>query len=368
MADVASPFRTAFPASGVARADRRAALWLLGTLLAYGLVMQSISGASTRSVIEILILFEPIAAATMLALAAVIAVSGLTGSGERGEIETRLFWLIVAGGMTWLMFPFFGMFKQIILPDRGFVWDRTFAHVGRAMFGVSPWTLTHEIFGNVAGARFLDFLYSVWMPLIFAFPQVVAAFVTDSVLRFRFNLCWLASWLVIGSLAAWAFASAGPIYFNALIGPDRNYALLQTRLAQLDRLANAQGHSIAALEFQPLLLHFYRAQGLAPAGGISAMPSMHVAMATLLAIAGFRHNRAWGLLFTAYALLVWTGSVFFGWHYFVDGPVAALMVAGLWLASAPVAKRLYPDRVAALRPHGFGVGSVTTGADVAAAA
>jgi len=83
--------------------------------------------------------------------------------------------------------------------------------------------------------------------------------------------------------------------------------------------------------------------GDAPAGVgafVYAIP-ISLVIATLLAIAGFHRNRAWGLLFSSYAALIWAGSIFFGWHYFVDGPVAAAMVYALWCASNPIALRIY---------------------------
>jgi len=322
-------------------AERKAALTLLGALFSYGLMMQAISGVSTHALLGIMLVYEPMAAFSILLIGGVSGLIWLVSPDRRRSVETQLFWLIVAGALAWLLFPFFAMFKQIVLPTRGFPWDRTFAHVGRWLFGVSPWTLVHGVFGSMAGARLLDFLYSIWLLLIFLFPQVVAVAFSDSVLRFRLILTWFAAWVMIGSLAAWAFASAGPIYFNSLIGPDRSYADLQISLAHLARLAEADGKPIAALEFQPLLLKAFRLHDLAPAGGISAMPSMHVALATLLAIAGFHRNRAWGLLFSSYAALIWAGSIFFGWHYFVDGPVAAAMVYALWCASNPIALRIY---------------------------
>ncbi len=54
-------------------------------------------------------------------------------------------------------------------------------------------------------------------------------------------------------------------------------------------------------------------------GGVSAMPSLHVAMVTAtaywLAVAG-----RWTLYFTVpWVLLIWTSTVVLGWHYILDG-------------------------------------------------
>ncbi len=334
--------RWRLPSSPVGLADRHAAVVVLGSVLAYGFVMQRLSGVPVGSLINVALLFEPIAAAVILFVALVATTVWIVRPTTRRGFETHLFWLLVAGSMAWLTFPLFGMFKQIILPLRGFLWDRSLAHVGRMLLGVSPWQVTHSLFGTLSATRFLDSVYSLWLILIFAFPMVVAVAFGDPRIRFRLIFSWFSAWVVIGTLAAWVFASAGPVYYNALIGHDANYAALQLRLASLKHLAEAQGHPLAALEFQPLLLNAFRLRDYAPAGGISAMPSMHVALATLLVIGGFKRSRLWGLAFTTYALLIWIASIHFGWHYFVDGPVAALMMLGLWKASAPIAARLYP--------------------------
>ncbi|RST31122.1 hypothetical protein HMF7854_09940 [Sphingomonas ginkgonis] len=71
------------------------------------------------------------------------------------------------------------------------------------------------------------------------------------------------------------------------------------------------------------------------------MPPMHVAFATPLAIAGWRLNRVSGLLLTGYALVIWIGSIHFGWHYCVDGLVAATLMLGIWSLSRLLARPFY---------------------------
>ena len=334
--------RRRLPPNPVGRVDRRAAVVVLGSVFAYGVVMQRLSGVSVGSLIGVVMMFEPIAAAIILFVALVATTVWIARPDVRDNIEARLFWLLVAGSMAWLTFPLFGMFKQVVLPLRGFLWDSSLAHIGRLLLGVSPWQVTHSVFGSLRATRFLDSVYSLWLILIFAFPMVAAVAFGDPRVRFRLIFSWFSAWVVIGTLAAWVFASAGPIYYNSLVGPDANYAALQLRLAGLERLATADGHPLAALEFQPILLNAFRLRDYTPAGGISAMPSMHVALAILLVISGFQRNRLWGIALTTYALLIWIASIHFGWHYFVDGPVAALMMLSLWWASAPLAARLYP--------------------------
>jgi hypothetical protein len=81
---------------------------------------------------------------------------------------------------------------------------------------------------------------------------------------------------------------------------------------------------------QDYLRQSYGATSLSIGGGISAMPSVHNALAVLFAIAAFQMNRWAGWLMTGYAIVIWIGSIHLGWHYAVDGIVAAIATLGLW--------------------------------------
>jgi hypothetical protein len=67
--------------------------------------------------------------------------------------------------------------------------------------------------------------------------------------------------------------------------------------------------------------------------GIAAMPSVHVALPVLYALAAWKLHRRLGILFGAYALLIFLGSVHLGWHYAVDGYVTLLIVPMVWWLS-----------------------------------
>ena len=325
----------------VPHSETHSATLLLTALLTYGAVMMLLSGVATGSLVAVIDLYAPIAFDSVILVAAVTAAICLVSRVSARRMTERFFWLGVGGVMVWLMLPFFGLFKQLILPHRGFVWDHAFAHVGSSLWGIAPWQITHAVFGSTAGTRFLDDTYDFWMVLMFAFPMAIALLFDNRIVRFRLMVSWFGAWVLIGTVAAWVFASAGPCYYNALVGPDASYAELQRHLAVIARSAAAEGHPIGTLRFQTILLKAFRLHEYEPAGGISAMPSMHVAMATLMAIAGFCHSRMWGLLMTVYALLIWIASIHFGWHYFIDGPVAAVMMIGVWKLTAPLATAAY---------------------------
>jgi hypothetical protein len=74
--------------------------------------------------------------------------------------------------------------------------------------------------------------------------------------------------------------------------------------------------------------------------GISAMPSVHNALAALFAMASFKLNRIAGWLLTFYAAFIWIGSIHLGWHYALDGIVAIALTFGIWHVCGRIADRL----------------------------
>jgi len=79
----------------------------------------------------------------------------------------------------------------------------------------------------------------------------------------------------------------------------------------------------------------YKNSGAQLGGGISAFPSMHVALAAWFALVLRARHVAW--LGVAYVLGVFAGSIILGWHYAVDGAAGiavalfAHRLAGRWL-------------------------------------
>jgi PAP2 superfamily len=255
---------------------------------------------------------------------------------RRLRLDMRAPWLLVATLLAGTTLPVFEVFKQRILPVRGFPLDPALAAFDRLMFfGHDGWEVTHALFGSLWMTLLLDRLYALWIPLMFIFPAVTVMIIADIRQRVRILATWLASWILIAGVGAWLFASAGPVYYGALVGPDTGFAAFNAHFAALAGEAREKGFALVNFDLQALLLRgwYLGVQSNAAAGGISAMPSMHVAMASLFAMAGFAHSKALGRFFTVYALLIWIGSVHLGWHYASDGIVGTAMMAGLWIAT-----------------------------------
>ena len=224
----------------------------------------------------------------------------------------------------------FNGFKQMLLPDAGFGMDALFADLDRALFlGNEPWVVTHDLLGSVAATNAIDAFYHGWfVPM--ALGIIVVAFISDATLRLQYALSYLLMWIIIGCGLAWLLPSAGPCYYEAFHA-DPRFAELMARLTSADAALKAGGgDGIAALLNQEALLANFGRPVLALGGGISAMPSMHNAMSVLFALGAMRMNRWLGAAMWVYAFVIWIGSIHLGWHYALDGVVAAVATLAIW--------------------------------------
>jgi len=247
----------------------------------------------------------------------------------------------------------FNAFKQMVLPAAGFGFDGAFAAVDRILFlGRDPWTVTHLLFGGRWATMILDSLYHGWFVPMSLGVAVCAFLAADAFrLRTQYLLTYMGIWILIGSLAAFAVPSMGPCFTGALLtGPDP-FGDLVSELTRLDGEVRATiGTGLVSLDNQRRLLALYGSDRLTIGAGISAMPSVHNALAVLFALAARRVGRTAGQVMTGYAVLIWIGSIHLGWHYACDGIVAALMTIAIWRGSGRVVDWLERGR-ASSQPH-----------------
>jgi hypothetical protein len=91
------------------------------------------------------------------------------------------------------------------------------------------------------------------------------------------------------------------------------------------------GNPILSLRIRDKLWAAYVTGNAAGGSGISAMPSLHVAIATLCAISSWYVSWRIGVAMTLYAVVIFLGSIHLGWHYAVDGYVSIVAVAAIWV-------------------------------------
>ena len=224
----------------------------------------------------------------------------------------------------------FNVLKQLIPVYAPFSWDDTWAELGRIIcLGWTPWQLTHAVFGSGLGTVFLDRVYFAWLLLLFLVIPFFA-FAAPPLLRARFFISFAASFVLIGLVGAYLFSSAGPC-FAARIGAASasNYVELMTRLHAID----AAGYHLSAVFSQEYLWQAHKHGVFGFGLGISAMPSMHNAIAMLYALASRRLRWQARLGASIFAALILIASVHLGWHYLSDGLVAWIFMYGIWRAS-----------------------------------
>ncbi len=223
----------------------------------------------------------------------------------------------------------FNAFKQMVLPLAGFGYDPLFARLDRLLFlGNDPWRVMHSAMGSPTAVVLVDRAYHGWfVPM--AFGVLACAWLPASTYRLRnqYLLSYIAIWVGIGSVLAFLLPSAGPCFYEQFVGPSSHFAGLTRDLAAAEM---ATGSKLAALSNQAGLLRLFGGNTLSVGAGISAMPSVHNGLAVLFAIAACRINKWLGLAFAAYAVVIYLGSIYLGWHYALDGLVAAVLTIAIW--------------------------------------
>jgi hypothetical protein len=214
------------------------------------------------------------------------------------------------------------------LADLGpFTWDARFADVDRVLhFGTDPWRLVNPLLGHPAVTRGVQVIYAAWGGVLVFSLLLAALWEPDRHRRLRFYACYFLMWPVIGNVLAWVFYSAGPAFLSAIDPADRRFDEL-TRF-----VASFGSERFSAHAFQRYLWRAYVSGESHFATGISAFPSMHVALATLLVLASWGRNRVALAATGVFLLAIQLGSVHLAWHYAVDGYAAMLLTALIWLA------------------------------------
>jgi hypothetical protein len=245
----------------------------------------------------------------------------------------RLIWAAPAVVLIPAVISVYTSFKCMI---GELTWDIELAAWDRALHGGDPWHLLQPWLGHYWISYLLARIYWAWF-LIFQMVLMWQAFGRGPA-REQFFVSSVLTWGVLGTVGAKMFASAGPVFYGRLLGgPDPFEEVV------------AYVHTLPAWSWmmQDWLWAAYQRGDLAGFGkGISAMPSLHVAVATLNALVAWRHNRTVGIAFAVYAALVALASVHLGWHYAIDayaGAAAALViwwVVGLALRRAPQLARV----------------------------
>lgn len=237
---------------------------------------------------------------------------------------------VCPAALTLVFLGAIGSFKSLIPYVHPFAWDGAFSDLDRLIFGGDPWRLTHAVIGP-RGTRTIDLLYGLWFPA-WGLALVNFSCFADELMQRRFLTAFFAVWIVQGIILASIFSSVGPCYLEMIHHP---YAARYGGLFPLD----APGANAA----QAMLAVSYQSADIGAFKGISAMPSLHVAVAFLLVLAS---RGWWRVAASLFCATIFVGSIHLGWHYASDGIVAVSVTAMCWQA----ARYAYPDEAPAVEP------------------
>jgi hypothetical protein len=255
-------------------------------------------------------------------------------------------WLLV---LLVIFTSLFSAWKAMIPELQPFSWDERLFRLDRWMHGgTDPWVHLHRALHTPFLTAAINVVYHLWF-FVMHFTYVWVAFNRRRPeLRAQFLLAFYASWVVMGTALAITMSSAGPCYYGFVVGLPDPYAPL---LAQLQ--ASDAAWPVWALNVQSLLWEGYRSGDGGLTSAISAMPSMHLATTTLIALLAWRFGGALaGACGAAFLLCILVGSVHLGWHYAVDGYAGILFSLVLWWVCGYVVRYRYRQRDTCRGRHG----------------
>jgi membrane-associated phospholipid phosphatase len=261
--------------------------------------------------------------ACLLALAVVVIRSLATSAHltplRRVRSYVRLRWSVLIAFVTgfalaWLQLVLLTWTKSLI-PAFGPFWsDPLLANADKVLLGADAWRLVW--FLRPLGGL-VDSLYSLWS-FVLQFVLIVVLLAGPSRLKSRALVSFFLTMALVGVVGQFALPSGGPIFWSRLGFGHRFDAL------------PSEPHTIGAATW---LWTKHAGDTVDFATGISAFPSMHVAMAAWMVLAVSALYPRGRLLPAAYFLVILLGSIYLGWHYLVDGIGGAFGAVACWYAA-----------------------------------
>lgn len=325
--------------------------WFIGAVFAFFMATWACAPAIEVSFLPFLTEYGERLLRSLVLIASIatigLALKALVDSGPRSVTETlvetarsvagsRFLVRYLSASLLLTLFMAAFLFNKMQIPRlAGFRWDEAFAALDHRLFGEHPWIILHPLLGYPIVTAILDLLYTAWALLVFLFwGGLFASRRVGDDLCYRFWIATVASWILLGLVMAMALGSAGPTYFDEIVPQVASpYEELELYLA-----AAARHYTLMSSFTKSYLWAIHTGELVAP-GGISAMPSMHNAQATLYAAAAYAINRRFGHVMLAYAVAIFLGSIHLGWHYAVDGIIGALGALLIWVAVGALLRR-----------------------------
>lgn len=186
--------------------------------------------------------------------------------------------------------------------------DPLLAAADRHLFFTDPWKLLAWLNSYPMAL----FYHRAWFALMLLGVLLVLAR-TPSQAKSAMMLTYFLLWTLFGPLIHTALPAAGPVFYERM-GYGSDFASIPL-----------PGEMIRMSDY---LWDAYTRSAFVPGGGISAMPSLHIATIVWVVLAVGVFARRWVVPVAVIAFLIFLLSISLGWHYAVDGLAGA---AGGWL-------------------------------------
>ena len=220
------------------------------------------------------------------------------------------------------------MWLKVMLPIVSPFWaDPLLANVDAAIFGTDPWRLTHALLGWAG--PFIDRMYVTWGPV--KFLTLLFVFSRPEDRRKARAIVAYFMMIAISAIGQYSLSSGGPVFYDRLgFGP---------RFEELHFLP-------WVVTTSNYLWTSYLHAGGDMGGGISAMPSLHVAVAMWVAFVWRSYAPKLQAIGWLYFASILVGSVYLGWHYAMDAIAAVLIGLFAWSVAGAGTMRFEQKRMA----------------------
>ena len=240
--------------------------------------------------------------------------------------------------MLLVLVPFEAMFASVkaAFSEGGLIYDKLAADIDRTIhLGHAPVRYLMSFAKDEWVLRTLEFNYDVlWFVVCFGGLYWVAVSPRADGMRLRYCASFFLCWIVIGNIVAAMFPTAGPAFYGLVTGDTNRFSSILTFLQ------TTTGSFSSAYDEQAYLWSLHQLGQSGFGSGISAFPSVHVALITVNALFIGEYSRRWAIAAWSYVGLIVVSSVYLGWHYGIDAYAAIALVTLLYWAISRVEPRL----------------------------
>lgn len=217
---------------------------------------------------------------------------------------------------------------RVVNPYETSGWDLVCAKLDKFLhFGHYPHEIIIPVVNALKLAQLLDFLYAGWLVVMYVVTAWNIFGDTSVYRRLRFLWAYLLAWILLGSIGATYMSSVGPLFLQYFVPEHKD---LYAGLVQNFNDITKDNFFFAAKTRVLLLKWTNNVEQVFQPNALSAMPSMHVAVAWLMTLYARAYSRKLFYVSAAFTFAVIVGTVYFGFHYAVDSYLSIPVVTALW--------------------------------------